>query len=187
MIILKTNFIIYFLILSTQCLIGQSFTFVSKPGKEICGDRLVDKSLFCFILGENEILVSLWGDIVKLKNDSVIAETGNDFGYNYEIHHFGYLIYEDRIYFLFFIQENNVDYAVLYSFSSIDLSKTKRLHFPESYKLIKHDLHGHNLILEFDNRTYNINLNRDLRRERANPIYNQKRWRNRKIVPYYGK
>lgn len=181
---MKANLTFYILILCSVGLCGQNFTFISNPFKETIIDSIRHNEPAAFELCGNKIQVDKQGEIIIRANDSIIAQTHIDFGYQYSIHHFGYLVYNEHLYFLFFIKENNQDYAALYSYRLKDLSNPRRLHFPKSYNLNNSSLNNNQLTLKFDNRTYKINIKRNLRKERANPMYNEIGWIKHKFIPY---
>lgn len=181
---MKSSLTFYILVLYSVGLYGQNFTFLSNPFEETISDSIRKDEPAAFELGGNKIQVDKYGVIVIRANDSIIAQTHIDFGYEYSIHHFGYLVYNEHLYFLFFIKENNQDYAALYSYRLKDLSNPRRLHFTKSYNLNNSSLKNNKLTLKFDNRTYKINIKRGLRKEKRNPIYNEIGWIKHELIPY---
>lgn len=95
-----------------------------------------------------------------------------DFGYHYKVHHMGIAHKNNWVYFLFFITEDSARYATLYAFHLKNKNNYRRLHFNKVYKLNNYKFHDDYLDLNFTGGTYQIKLNKDLRREKFNPNIN---------------
>lgn len=136
---------------------------------------LTDTVSFKFNINSDTIFFSNSGcRVIKKNSENMIIESGIDFGYRYDIYRLGYFVYVDRIYFIFFIREGGYDrghprkdYAALYSFKKNKLDDLKRIHFVNCFELKSSVLEEEYLRLNFSNKSYKINLLKDLFKEDA--------------------
>jgi hypothetical protein len=90
-----------------------------------------------------------------------------DLGQYYEVYNLQFLVYKKQLFILFFLNENGTNYSSLYSFDILSIKKNKNRKIDDKKRHIKFNccnvllsskLDGNILTLNFDNGTFNVDL-----------------------------